>query len=848
MSGSRSWTERALRRLVRMLPAQFRFDFRAAIEADLDERRRAGDEAGLLRREVPSLAGAVVREHSSAFVSDLQQDVKYAFRMMRRTPGFTAMAVLMLALGTGVNAALFSVIDAVMLRSPFSHPERIARLQTVNDKRAVPTTLERFDALANAPGPFQSVSAFTGGTHIFLATEEPRRLDVECVSAAMFDILGTPPLLRRPFSAAEDQPNAPATMVVSFDFWQTLGGTPSVVGSTVTVNQTPVTVLGVMPRGFSGALSRSDVAAWLPFRRPVVGGGATGCASPRGINVFARVRDGVTLDAARTAFADIRVLPIEEQTYGDLRAPFLVLGAAVAFVLLIACFNVAGLQMERALARRREIAVRLALGAGRWRLIRQALTENVILALAGAAAGLAATGVTMRALISLLPANLPHLDQIALNARVLVFTLIAASAAGIVAGLLPIGQMRRVDPGKDLTTGLRSGARHTTWTRRGLVIVEIALSVVVLIGAVLMIRSFHTLRPTNPGFDPRGKMTLLVRLPGASTDTTARFFADLFELLRSAPGVRGLAGSTYQPMRGSMAQVPTSFAGTSEEINTIAITPEYFDLLKIPVRSGRGFEASDTSGSEPVAVVNELFARRIRPDGQVLGELVGVTALTRLRQPPVERRIVGIVGNTRAVGSQTRPWNEVYVPYAQDPAPAVFVFAEAAGGNEAAVAVTLRKAVRSLRPDLPVEDVELLPNALDRSVRWWRFGAWLLGIFAALAVMLAAIGLMTTIGWWVNQRTRELGVRIALGASRANVTRFVFRQGLTLGATGIAAGCLVAAGATKFLEGWIYGIAPRDLPTFAGCALGMLVIAALAVYFPVRRATSVDPVVALRAD
>jgi predicted permease len=843
-----TWIERTLRRLVRLLPAEFRFDFRSSIEADLDERRQAGDRSGLLRREIPSLAGAIVREHSSAFVSDLRQDVKYAFRMMRRTPGFTAMAVLMLALGTGVNAALFSVIDPVMLRTPFWHPDRIVRLQTVNDKRSIPTMPERFDALAAAPGPFQSVSAFTGGVHIFMGIGDPRRFDVECVSSAMFDVLGTPPLFGRPFSAAEDQPNAPATMVVSFGLWQLLGATPSVVGSTVTVNQTPVTVLGVMPRGFAGALSRSDVAAWLPFRRPVVGGGATGCASPRSINVFARVREGVTLDAAQAAFSDLRVLPIEEQTYGELRMPFLVLGAAVAFVLLIACFNVAGLQMERALARRREIAVRLALGASRGRLVRQALTENVILALAGAAAGLASTRFTMQALISLLPANLPHLDQVAVNARVLAFTVIAASAAGIVAGLLPIGQMRRVDPGKDLTTGARSAVRHGTWTRRGLVVAEIALSVVVLIGAVLMIRSFFILRPTNPGFDPRGKMTLVVRLPGASTDTAARFFGDLFEFLRSAPGIRGLAGSTYQPMRGAMAQVPTSFAGTSADVNTIAITPEYFGLLKIPVRLGRGFAANDTAGSEPVAIVNEMFAKRIRSDGQVLGELVGVTSVARLRQPPVERRIVGVVGNTRAVGSQTRPWNEVYVPYSQDPASTLFVYADAVPGNDAAVALTLRKAVHALKPDLVVEDVEFLPSVLDRSVRWWRFGAWLLGIFAALAVVLAAIGLMTTIGWWVNQRTRELGVRIALGATRANVTRFVFRQGLTLGVLGIVAGCAAAAGVTRFLVGWIYGVTPLDGPTFAGCSLAMLAVAALAVYIPVRRATSVDPVVVLRGE
>jgi len=297
-----------------------------------------------------------------------------------------------------------------------------------------------------------------------------------------------------------------------------------------------------------------------------------------------------------------------------------------------------------------------------------------------------------------------------------------------------------------------------------------------------------------------------------------------------------------------MAQVPTSFAGTSADVNTIAITPEYFGLLKIPVRLGRGFVTNDTAGSEPVAIVNEIFAKRIRSDGQVLGELVGVTSVARLRQPPVERRIVGVVGNTRAVGSQTRPWNEVYVPYSQDPASTLFVYADAVPGNDATVALTLRKAVHTLKPDLVVEDVEFLPSVLDRSVRWWRFGAWLLGIFAALAVMLAAIGLMTTLGRWVNQRTRELGVRIALGATRANVTRFVFRQGLTLGVLGIVAGCAAAPGGTRFLVGWIYGVTPLDGPTFAGCAIAMLAVAALAVYIPVRRATSVDPVVALRAE
>jgi putative ABC transport system permease protein len=812
----------------------------------------------LLRRELPSLAGAVVREHAIAFFADLRQDVRYAFRTMRRTPGFAAMAVLMLALGTGVNAALFSVIDAVMLRTPFAKPDHIVLVQVVDGKRvtaAVP--IARFDALTESPGPFQSVSAVWGGTHIFTSLArrsdgvaeagDPRSLDVECVSASMFDVLGAQPLYGRAFSAAEDRAEASPTLVASYGLWQMLGGSSSVIGSTVTINQTPVLIVGVMGQSFAGPRSRSDVAAWLPFRRPVVGGGATGCASPRAVNVFARVPDGMTLDQARAAAPGFAMIALDDLVFDGLRQPFLVLTGAVAFVLLIACFNVGGLQMERTLARRREMALRLALGAGRGRLVRQTLTENVVLALAGAIAGLGATWLTLRALISVLPSNLPHLDQIAINARVFVVTIAVASAAGILSGLLPIAQLRRVSPARDMTPA-RTGVRHGTWTRRGLVVVEVALSVVVLIGAALMVQTLFTLRFQSLGFEPENKVSLLVRLPGATPETSEQFFTDLFDRVKSTGGIRTVVGSTYLPMRGTASFVPVSYGGKTAEIFVSDVTPGYVELMKIQMRAGRTFVDTDTSGSEPVAMVNESLARHIQPDGQVIGQLISVGPVDRPSGPATARRIVGVAVNTRSAGFDTRNRDEVYVPYAQDPGPRLFLIAEHSASGGAAVAAQLRRAVRALRPDLAIEDPEFLPGMLDRSVRWWRFGAWLLGIFAALAVMLAAIGLMTTIGWWVNQRTRELGLRIALGATRANVTRFVFRQGLTLGVLGIVAGCAVAAGVTRFLVGWIYGVTPLDGPTFAGCAIAMLAVAALAVYIPVRRATSVDPVVALRAE
>ena len=841
--------DRLARWLVRRLPAQFRYDFRATIEADLDERVRDDDQRGLVRHEVPSLARAVVREHVTSFFSMLREDVRYAFRMMRRTPGFTATAVVMLALGTGVNAALFSVIDAVMLRTPFSHPEQIVILRVTSHRgttAAVP--VDRFAQLAAAPGPFSAVAGLRGGPHIVTGTGEPRSIDVECVSSAMFDVLGARPQLGRVFSADEDRPGADPVMVLSFAFWQRLGGSPAIVGSTLTVNQTAMHVAGVMPSGFAGAFSRSDTDAWVPLQRPIVGGGLAGCSLASSYNVFARLRDGMTIESAQGSLDGIRLTSIDDQTFEDVRQSFVVLAGAVAFVLLIACFNVAGLQIERTLARKREMALRLALGASRGRLVRQALTENVVLALAGALVGLVATVLTLKTLISILPSNMPHIDQIAVNARVLVATLIAASAAGIVAGVLPIGQLRQVRPAGDLTSGARVNERHGSWTRRGLVVLEIALSVAVMIGAALMIQTFVTLRFTNVGFDADRRLSLPVRLPGATPDASARFVADVLDRLRETPGIRTLAASTYQPMRGTRFEAPVAFGAVTKDINIVAITPDYFALLNIPLQAGRQFDVSDRLGSEPVVIVNDTLARRIHPDGRVLGEMIGVTPITHVRDPPAGRRIVGVVASTRAVGSDTRAWDEVYVPYAQESAATMFFFAETNPGAEAAVGTALRTVVRTTRPDLVVEDVESMPEVLDRSVRWWRFGAWLLGVFAALAIVLAAIGVMTTIGWWVNQRTREIGVRVALGASRRAVSGLVLRQGLTIGVVGVACGCVLAAWATRYLQSWIHGVTPVDPATFIVCSVGMLFVAVLAIALPVRRATSVDPVVALRAE
>jgi putative ABC transport system permease protein len=839
-----SWGARLFRVLLRLLPAEFRGDFGGAMAADVTGAARPG--AAFWWREVRGLAGAAVREHVDA----LRQDVTYALRMMRRTPGFTATAVLMLALGTGVNVAMFSIVDAVMLRSPFENPAEVVAVRVVGkDGATFAVPVDRYNDLVDAPGPLAAVGAFSGGSHVLTGQGDPQNLDdIECFSSGMFDVLRTRPFLGRTFGPGEDRPNAAPTIVLSDGFWRQLGGSATILGTPITINQTPVTIIGVMPRGFAGPLARADVQGWLPRGRPVQSADNAGCRQET-VNVVARLRGGLSLGAVKSALPGYDLAPLDSPIMENVRTPFTVLMAAVACVLLIACFNVGGLQMERMLARRREMALRLALGATRGRLVRQTLTENLLLALAGAASGIAATALTLRTMVSLLPSNVPYLDQIAVNVRVLAVAIGAAAGTGLVAGLLPIAEMRRFAPARDLADATRASERRGSWGRRALVVVEIALSIVVLIGAALMVQTFLTLRPSRPGFDPANKLVMGVRLRGATPEASEQFFGQLFERLRTDPAIRDAGGATYFPMSGNIAIAALTLGDTMRDVWTNYTTPGFFTLMKVPMVAGRMFSADDTRASMPVVIVNEMLARRIRPDGQVVGQRILMKSQTGpAAVAAVERVIVGIVSNTRNNGVDTRSRSEAFVPYAQNAGVVLQIVAEASAGHESEAAAQMRAAVRALRPDLVVAPPRSMVAMIRQRMGATPFGAWLLGVIAALAVGLTAIGLMATIGWWVRQRTRELGVRIALGATRSGVTTLVFRQGMTLAVWGVGLGCAGAVGVTRYLAGWIYGVTPLDSATFAGCAVLMLLVAASAVYVPVRKATSVDPVVALRAE
>ena len=793
-------------------------------------------------------------------------DIRYALRGMARAPGFTAVAVLMIALGTGANAAMFSVIDGVMLQSPFRDPDRIVMVTAhgADGQRTSAISLAQYRALLASAPPFDSLAAVGGGQRPILAgLGEPRRFNVECVTGDMFRVLGTQPLFGRTFTDDEDRPGGPSVVVLSYQFWQReMGGASDALGRVFTLNGVPTTVVGVMPRRFAGPYSRNNNDGWLPAG-PAFGSGASpGCVMRSSVNAFARIKDGVSLDAAGQQASDaagiarledwqgktgarLTLIPLEEQTYSELRTPFLALLGAVALVLLIACANVANLQMERIFGRRVELAVRMALGATRRRIVRQTLTENLLLSAIGALAGVAAASWTVPLIVRLMPGYVPHINDIDVSGRILAATLAVACVAGVAVGLVPALQGVSAPLMDDLRASSRTSTSGASWTRRVLVVAQVALSMTLLVGASLMITTFRTLRPSQPGFTAVDKVTANVRLVGRAAESPAALFDALFERVRAIPGVRSVAGSTYLPMSGLVSVVTVHVGAAKQDVFSGLVTPNYFAEMEIPVLRGRAFDERDSAGAAPVAIVNEALVRRQFPDGDALGASVELEFFDKRREV---RQIVGVLRDTRSTGADLRARSEIYMPYAQGPTPAMNLIVRTANPGDPQLVARLRSALSAVDASQVLDRVMPMQEMLDNRVATPRLGAWLLGVFAAMALLLAAVGLAASIAWWVSQRTREIGVRVALGANASQVTVLVVRQGMTLAIAGIVLGLAGAAASTRLLESWLYGVTPLDLPTFAWAAAGMLAIAALASYLPSRRAARIDPLVALRAE
>ncbi|HEX7049876.1 MAG TPA: ABC transporter permease [Longimicrobiales bacterium] len=806
------------------------------------------------------------------------RDLRYAARQLLKRPGFTAIAVLALALGIGANTAVFSVVDAVLLEPlPFKEPERLMVLweqeTAVPDRPPEPTSAATFQDWRAQSRTFDELAAWVYSGFALTGAGEPEEIGTVRASANLFRLLGVEPALGRAFLPEEEQPGRHRIVILSHGLWQRrFGGDPGILGRSLTLDGEPYAVVGVMPAGFRFP-DDDDVGMWVPLSYLPYELRSRG---QRMFNVVGRLAADATLEQAQNEMStiagrlavqypeahrgwDVLVQPAREVVIGETRPALLVLLGAVAFVLLIACANVASLLLARAADRQREIAVRSALGASRRRLVRALLVESGLVALLGGAAGLLLAVWGLDLILALAPEGLPRWNVIRIDGDVLAFTTFAAAATALLAGLAPALNASRAAP----ASALREGSDRTTEgaggrrLRHAMIVAEVALSIVLLVGAGLLIRSFHRLSNVDPGFDADHLLAAAIFLPDNRYPDDARqihFFESLLERVRSLPGVTSVGAVTTLPMNpvGIDHDMPFRVPGTPEALADplpqadFRIASEgYFRTMGIPLLRGRGFTARDRADAPCVIVVNETFVQRFLPPGSdplresvVIGDDPGDPACD----------IIGVVGNVRHRGLDAVPRPEFYVAFRQVYSYGTLTLAVRTTRDPLALAQAVKEQVFALDPALPVAELATMDALVADSVADRRFHLSLLGAFAALAVILAASGIYGVISYTVAQRTREIGIRIALGARRGEVLRAVLGQGARLAALGAAFGLAGALLLTRSLAGMLYEVSPTDPLTFGGVAAVLAAIALLASWLPARRAARVDPMVALRSE
>jgi putative ABC transport system permease protein len=801
-------------------------------------------------------------------------NLRYGLRLLRKSPGFTLVTVIALALGIGANSAIFSVVDSVLLRPlPFPEPDRLIILWEKNpaydlyrmfvspanflEWRAQSDSFERMAAVR--PGRM----SLTGGPGSRI---DPEELAVEHVSANLFSVLGVQPVVGRAFLKDEEQPGKNNTVLLSHRLWQRrFGGDRSIPGRKIVLTNQPYTVAGVLPPGFS--LLDRTVEAWIPIALNPTDSGS----SNRTLIVIGRLRPDASLEQARREMEQIggrleiadpksnrgwrpSLFPLHEQLVGSTRRPLLILSGAVALLLIIACANVANLQLSRAASRYREIAIRTAMGASRAQIVFQLLVESVVLSLAGGLAGLALAWAGIRVLLALAPASLPRLAGTTLNVRVLAFTFAVSVLAGVIFGLAPAIEASKTNLHQGLRDGGRGGTagRASRTLRNVLVLSEIALAVMVMIGAALLLQSFVRMRSAGPGFDTANLLTARVPLAGgrnSAEDRRIAFFREIVDRAAALPGVRGAAAVNALPLTGLNVGATFTIEGRplpSPDQKPLAlvrsVTPGYFRLMGIPLLAGRYFTLADTGQSPPVAIISHSAARRFWPDGGAIGSHILPELSKRF---PVE--VVGIVGDVCADRVGSDPWPTLYEPHSQAPAIAMTLVVRTAKAT-GAMGATLEREVRSLDPLQPVSDVRTMEQVLAGSLSGAKFNASLLAIFASAAYLLAAVGIYGVVSYQVTERTQEIGIRMALGADGSEIRRMILRQGGQLTAAGVVLGLAGAFALTRFMSTLLYEVKPADPATFAGIALGLGAVAMLACYLPSRRASALQPLTALRHE
>jgi putative ABC transport system permease protein len=823
-------------------------------------------------------------------VETLLQDIRYSARTLLKTKGFAAAATLALALGIGANSAIFSVVNAVLLRPlPYANSDRLVLISETNMQPQamsdqLPVAPANFVDWREQQSSFESMGACANNIFNLTGTGEPERIMGMFATAGMFDTLGVRPLVGRVFSNEEEEPGNGRVVVLSHSLWQRrFNAEASAIEKAITLNNEPYTIIGVMPEGFrsvsriSGGAALADSELWLPFSSTSRAAEFMRNRTTHLLAVIARLKPAVTREQAEADLAaiasrleqaypesnsgfGINITPMHEQIVGKTRPMLLVLLGAVAFVLLIACANVANLLLARAAARQKEIAIRTALGASRGRLVRQLLTESLLLSLAGGTAGilLALWGVDL--LRGLAPRDLPRLSEVRLDLGVIGFTLMISILTGLVFGFAPAFGASKPDLNETLKEGSRGSTRSfggRSSLRSMLVVSEVALALVLSIGAGLMIRSFLRLQQVNPGFNAANVATLELALPPnkyQKAEHQKAFFQEVIRRVENLPGVQSAGITNAVPLsRGDRSAGftidgrpdPAQGEGPSASVRTISA--DYFKAMGIPLLAGRFFTEADRTGAPDVTIINEALARRYFPNADALGKRILSTRLQLLGGEPVTREIVGIVGDVRHFGLDIEPRAEMYLPYNQDAWPGMNLMVRASTDPTALVAA-VRNEIWAVDKDQPIYNVKSMEQRVAESTSQRRFNMLLLVVFAFVALMLAAVGVYGVMSYSVTQRTHELGIRQALGAQAADVVRLVVGQAIALAGAGVALGLAASFALTRLMSGLLYGVSATDPLTFAVIPLVLIGVALVASFVPARRATKVDPMIALRHE
>jgi predicted permease len=872
----------------REMDAEVDEELRDHLEREAEKYRSAGfapNEA--IRRARVALGGSEqVKQQSrdsrgTKFVEDLLQDLSYAMRSFAKTPGLTALIVVSLAIGIGANTAIFSVTSTLLLKPlPYPDPDRLAILWLRSPGIGIPQDWPspgQYDDIITQNHVFEDTALALGDNLTLTERSKAIKVDVIHATSALLPMLGAKPMFGRVFLPEENLPGKPETVVLTYGFWQReFASDPNIVGRAITLDGHPHTVVGVLSPGFRLNHEVIPTVAGIEkpelFMPPPDEARKPNNYGSENYNILARLKPGVTMEQAqsdidviaarlrqekhRDRSFTISVVPLMEQVVGNIRTAMLILFGAVALVLLIACTNVANLLLSRAAVRQREIAIRAALGAGRVRVMRQLLTESILLSLMGGIAGLAVASLSIFIARRMHPGNIPRLEELGMDFRVLSFTLVISIFTGVIFGLAPALRASRVD----LTANLKAGGkgslsgglsiRHDK-LRGALVIAELAISLPLLVGAGLLVRSFVRLANVPPGFNSQYVVSMDVGAHGPQfKDPTTRvqFYQELAERTRHLPGVTATGAISALPLTSAIGWGGMHIEGyvpppnePELQVDVRATTPPYFRAMQIPLIRGRMFSETDTDKMPPVAIIDQKMADRFWPHGDAIGKRI------RRSDDSPWTTIAGVVGVVKEYGLDIDSRMVVYYPHAQIRNGTMYVVARTTSDPASTIAAMIHL-VNAINPDVPVYDIATMEQRVQDSMARQRFAMTMLGGFAGFAMILAAIGIYGVMSFLVTQGTADIAIRIALGARRASILSLVFRQGMGLALMGIIAGLIGALGLTRLMSSLLFGVKPTDPFTFFSVLALLLIVALSACLFPAGRAMRIDPMIALRAE